>query len=85
MWLEKIRLSCLLIKKLKKERKAISRDYSGCYKYTCIGNLKHLNYMGPVLRGYLAWMEFKARCLYLIYPQNTSLRVSVYRQNEAKS
>lgn len=51
----------------------------------CIGNLKHLHYMRAVLIGYLSWKEFKAFYLLLIYPQNTPLRASIYRQNEAES
>lgn len=54
----------------------ISSDYNRCYKYTCIGNLKHLNYMKAVLICYLSLKEFKVFFLYFIYPWNTSLRVS---------
>lgn len=41
--------------------------------------------MRPVLICYFSSKEFKALCLYLIYPQNTSQRVSIYRQNEVES
>lgn len=50
-----------------------------------IGNLKHLHYVRPVLIGYLSCKEFKAPCPFLIYPQNTPPRASIYRQNEVES